>query len=74
MSMKDTDIKIPILENEYYFHWKVKMHLHFLDGFYFKCIEKGPYVPMKLVIVINPDGSIVADNFVLKSVSEFTQR
>ena len=44
MSMKDTDIKIPILEKETYFHWKVKMHLHLLslDATYVRCIEKGP--------------------------------
>ena len=51
MSMKDTGIKIPILEKETYFHWKVKMHLHLLslDASYVRCIEKGLHVPMKLV-------------------------
>ena len=48
--MKDTAIKIPILDKETYFHWKVKMHLHLLslDASYVRCIEKGPHVPMKL--------------------------
>ena len=73
--MKDTDIKIPILEKETYFHWKVKMHLHLLslDASYVRCIEKGPHVPMKLVIGINPDGTIAADKFIPKVASEFTE-
>ena len=75
MSMKDTGIKIPILEKETYFHWKVKMHLHLLslDASYVRCIEKGPHVPMKLVTGINPDGTIAADKFIPKVASEFTE-
>ena len=75
MSMKDTGIKIHVLEKEDHFYWKVKMHLHllYLDDSYVKCIEKGPHVPMKLVIGINPDGSIVDDKFVPKSVSKFIE-
>ena len=51
MSMKDTDIKIPVLKKEDYFHWKVKMHQHLLslDASDVKCIEKGPHVLMKLI-------------------------
>ena len=73
--MKDTGIKIPILEKETYFHWKVKMHLHLLslDASYVRCIEKGPHVPMKLVTGINPDGTIAADKFVPKVASEYTE-
>ena len=58
--MKDTNIKILVLEKENCFHWKVKMHLHHLslDAAYIKCIDKGPHVPMKLVTGINTDGSI----------------
>ena len=75
MSMKDNDIKIPVLEKEDYFHWKVKMHLHMLslDVAYVKCIDKGPHVPIKLVTGINPDESIIADKFVPKSAHEFTE-
>ena len=74
MSMKDTGIKIPILEKDTYFHWKVKMHMHLLslDASYVKCIEKGPHVPMKLVIGIYPDGTIASDKFVPKVASEYT--
>ena len=73
--MKDTSYKIPILEKETYFHWKVKMHLHLLslDASYVRCIEKGPHVPMKLVTGINPDGTIAADKFVPKVASEYTK-
>ena len=75
MSMKDTGIKILVLEKEFYLHWKVKMHLHLLSLYvcYVKCIEKGPHIPMKLFTGINPDGSIVTDKFFPKSVSEFIE-
>ena len=67
--MKDTGIKILILEKETYFYWKVKMPLHLLslDASYVRFIEKGPHVPMKLVTGINPDGTIAADKFVPQS-------
>ena len=73
--MKETSITIPILYKETYFHWKVKMHLHilYLDASYVICIEKGSDVPMKLVTGINPDGTIVADKFVPKVASEYTE-
>ena len=72
--MKDTNIKIPILEKETYFHWKVKMHLHLLsiNASYVRCIEKGPHVPMKLVTGINLYGTIVDDKFIPKVASGFT--
>ena len=49
MGRKDTGIKIPVLDKDNYFHWKVKMHLHLmsLDEGYVRCIEHGPYVPIK---------------------------
>ena len=74
MNMKDIGIKIPILEKETYFHWKVKMHLNLLspDASYVRCIEKGPHVPIKLVTGINPDGTIAADKFVPKVAYEYT--
>ena len=51
------------------------MHLHLLslDASYVRCIDKGPHVPMKLVSVINPDGTIAAEKFVLKATSEYTE-
>ena len=75
MSMKDTGIKIPILEKETYFHWKVKMHLHLLslDVSYVICIEKGSHVPIKLTTGINPYGTIVAGKFVPKLASEYIE-
>ena len=75
MGKKDTGVKIPILDKEHYFHWKVKMHLHLLslDASYVRCIEKGPHVPMKLVSGINPDGSIAPDRHVPKVPSKFTE-
>ena len=60
MVKKDTWISIPVLKKEDYFHWKVKMHLHLLsrDTSYVQCIEKGPHVPMKIVISVNVDGTM----------------
>ena len=51
------------------------MHIHLLslDDVYVKCIDKGPHISVKLVTGINPHGSIVADKFVPKSASEFTE-
>ena len=73
--MKDTGIKIPIIEKETYFYWKVKMHMYlpFLDASYVRCIDKGPHVPMKLVIGINLVGTIAADKFVPKVAFEYTK-
>ncbi|KAK1379000.1 hypothetical protein POM88_025744 [Heracleum sosnowskyi] len=49
MSQKDHGVKIPVLDRENYFHWKVKMrqHLMSMDETYVECIEHGPHVPMK---------------------------
>ncbi|KAK1374547.1 hypothetical protein POM88_030740 [Heracleum sosnowskyi] len=49
MVKKDAGVKIPVLDKDNYFHWKVKMHLHLMsmDERYVDCIEKGPHVPMK---------------------------
>ncbi|KAK1385355.1 hypothetical protein POM88_023090 [Heracleum sosnowskyi] len=49
MSQKDHGVKIPVLDRENYFHWKVKMRLHLMsmDEAYVECIEHGPHVPMK---------------------------
>ena len=76
MRMKDTSIKILVLEKEDYFHSKVKVHLHLLSLYVsnVKYIEKGPHHPIKLVTGINPDGSIATDKFIPKSASEFTKK
>ena len=68
--MKDTGIKIHVLEKEDYFQWKVKMHLLSLDVSYVKYINKGSHVRIKLVISINPYGTIAHDSFAPKQVSE----
>ncbi|KAK1403155.1 hypothetical protein POM88_002760 [Heracleum sosnowskyi] len=49
MGQKDHGVKIPVLDRENYFHWKVKMRLHLIsmDEGYVECIEHGPHVPMK---------------------------
>ena len=51
------------------------MHLHLLslDASYVKCIDKDPHIPMKLVLGINSDGTIAAEKFVPKAVSEYTK-
>ena len=49
MGRKDTGVKIPQLDKDNYFHWKIKMRLHLMslhEG-YVRCIEHGPYVPVK---------------------------
>lgn len=50
MGQKDTGIKIPVLKKEYYFHWKVEMHVHLLslDFAYVKCLDLGTHVPMNV--------------------------
>ena len=51
------------------------MHLHLLslDASYVKCIVKGTHVQMKMITGINPDGTIAADKFVPKTVSEYIE-
>lgn len=75
MGKRDSGIKILVLEKEHYFYWKVKMHLYLLslDASYVKCIEKRPHVLMKIVTGVNTDESMVADRFIRKSPSEFTE-
>ena len=74
MGQKDSGVKIPMLEKDEYFPWKVKMHLHLLslDPSYVNCIEKCPHVPMKLVTGMNPDGTPALDRYIPKLISEFT--
>ena len=42
MGRNDLGVKIPVLDKDNYFHWKVKMHLHLMaqDEGYIDCIEK----------------------------------
>ena len=49
MGQKDHGVKIPVLDRENYFQWKVKMRLHLMsmDEGYVECIYHGPHVPMK---------------------------
>jgi len=73
MVKKDAGVKIPVLDKDNYFHWKVKMHLHLMsmDERYVDCIEKGPHVPMKVGTRIGlPDDA--PDVEVPKLVSEWT--
>ncbi|KAK1366625.1 hypothetical protein POM88_042186 [Heracleum sosnowskyi] len=73
MVKKDAGVKIPVLDKENYFHWKVKMHLHLMsmDERYVDCIEKGPHVPMKLDSRVGlPDDA--PDVKIPKTVSEWT--
>ena len=50
MAKKDASVKIPVLDKDNYFHWKVKMHLHLLsmDESFVDCIERGPHIPMRV--------------------------
>ncbi|KAK1355984.1 hypothetical protein POM88_049240 [Heracleum sosnowskyi] len=73
MVKKDAGVKIPVLDKDNYFHWKVKMHLHLMsmDERYVDCIEKGPHVPMKLDSRVGlPDNA--PDVEIPKLVSEWT--
>ncbi|KAK1369557.1 hypothetical protein POM88_035649 [Heracleum sosnowskyi] len=49
MGQKDYGVKIPVLDKENYFQWKVNMHLHLMsmDEGYVECIDHDPHVPMK---------------------------
>ncbi|KAK1389760.1 hypothetical protein POM88_017938 [Heracleum sosnowskyi] len=72
MGQKDYGVKIPVLDRENYFHWKVKMRLHLtMDEGYVEYIDHGPHVPMK------PNTSIAqapagAPNTIPKLLSEWT--
>ncbi|MGI4673288.1 hypothetical protein ACR2XN_27850 [Klebsiella pneumoniae] len=76
MGKYDAGVKIPVLDKDNYFHWKVKMRLHLnaIDEAYVDCIEKGPHVPMKAntaPTAVNADGTAV-ERLIPKLVSEFT--
>ena len=79
MGRKDTGVKIPMLNTENYFHWKVKMRLHLLaiDEGYVDCIDKGPHVPMKAATgvgqIIEAGAVGARPQLVPKLSSEFTQ-
>ena len=75
MGKKDEGVKIPMLDKEHYFHWKVKMRMHLLsfDTSYINCIEKGPHVPMKISTEVRANGEDLVDSYVPKSVSEYTE-
>ncbi|KAK1393215.1 hypothetical protein POM88_012271 [Heracleum sosnowskyi] len=49
MGQKDYGVKVPVLDKDNYFHWKVKMRLHLMsmDEGYVDCIDHGPHIPMK---------------------------
>lgn len=69
MGRKDTGVKIPFLEKDNCFHWKVKIHLHLMsiDEDYVRCIENDPYVPMKPVT--SPTGK---ERAIPKPVTEYS--
>ena len=75
MGRKDEGVKIPMLDKEHYFHWKVKMRMHLLslDTSYIDCIEKGPHVPMKISTSVRATGEDLVDTLVPKSATEFTE-
>ena len=73
MGKKDTGVKIPVLDKDNYFHWKVKIHLHLmsLDEGYVNCIEKGLHVPRKATTGVGQDGETTTRT-VVKPPSEWT--
>ncbi|KAK1383530.1 hypothetical protein POM88_021265 [Heracleum sosnowskyi] len=73
MVKKDAGVKIPVLDKDNYFHWKVKMHLHLMsmDERYVDCIEKGPHVPMKFASRVGLPND-AEDVEIPKLVSEWT--
>ena len=74
MGKKDTGVKIPVLDKDNYFHWKVKMRLHLLasDEGYDDCTEKGPRVPMKAVTTVGLQEVAVKDKYIPKPLHEYT--
>ena len=60
MGKYDAGVKIPVLDKDNYFHWKVKMRLHLnaIDEAYVDCIEKGPHIPMKAATGVGEEGMI----------------
>ena len=67
-------MKIPMLDKEHYFHWKVKMHMHLLslDAGYINCIEKGPHVPMNVNTTVGTYGQNI-DQQVPKPLVEYNE-
>ena len=72
MDKRELGLRIPMLDKEHYFHWKVKMHMHLLsiDAGYIDCIEKGPHVPMKVNTTVGTDGNNI-DQQIPKPVIEY---
>ena len=68
-------MKIPVLDKDNYFHWKVRMHLHLLsiDESYVNRIEKGPHVPMKVCTSMGADGEDMVGKMVPKPIHEYSQ-
>ena len=60
MGKYDAGVKIPVLDKDNYFHWKVKMRLHLnaIDEAYVDCIEKGPHIPMKAATGVEEEGMV----------------
>ncbi|GBC54548.2 interaptin-like [Rhizophagus irregularis DAOM 181602=DAOM 197198] len=75
MGKKDAGVKIPVLDKDNYFHWKVRMHLHLLsiDESYVNCIEKGPHVPMKVCTSMGADGEDMVGKMIPKPIHEYSQ-
>jgi hypothetical protein len=73
MSKKDYGVKIPVLDRENYFHWKVKMRLHLMsiDEGFVDCIDKGPHVPMKAASRVGL-AEDAPDTLIPKPVSEWS--
>lgn len=74
MSKKNNGVTIPVLDPNFYFHWKVKMHLHLssIDESYVDCIDKGPHVPMRANVGLGIDVGLPIGRLVPKQRSEFT--
>ena len=72
--MKDTGVKIHVLDKYNYLDWKVKMHLHLmsLDEGYVNCIENGPHVPMKLCTCVGADGDENIGKKIPKPMNEYS--
>ena len=68
-------MKIPVLDKDNYFHWKVRMHLHLIsiDESYVNCIEKGLHVPMKVCTSIGADGEDMVGKMIPKPIHEYSQ-
>ena len=74
MGKKEAGVKIPVLDKDNYFHWKVKMHLHLisLDEGCVNCIEKGPHVSMKICTRVGADGDKNVGKMIQKPGNEYS--